>query len=210
MFNFFTVDLSAFYLNIQKDNLYCNRTDATERRAVQQTIFTLLKETLLLMAPILSFTCEEAWAFVPDYSGKEPLIHLARFPEISGNFHKPVDETKWQKIMAVRDRILKEIETARAGKRIGDSLEADIVIETSGADEELLRSHNDLFKTILVIAALTVQTGKEEKITVRKAQGRKCPRCWNWVAAAPATGHYAELCPRCAETIKESTIDDNR
>lgn len=210
MFNFFTVDLSAFYLNIQKDNLYCNRTDAPERRAVQQTIFTLLKETLLLMAPILSFTCEEAWAFVPDYSGKEPLIHLARFPEISGNFHKPVDETKWQKIMAVRDRILKEIETARAGKRIGDSLEADIVIETSGADEELLRSHNDLFKTILVIAALTVQTGKEEKITVRKAQGRKCPRCWNWVAAAPATGHYAELCPRCAETIKESTIDDNR
>jgi isoleucyl-tRNA synthetase len=112
--------------------------------------------------------------------------------------------------MAVRDRILKEIEIARAGKLIGDSLEADIVIETSGADEELLRSHNDLFKTILVIAALAVQTGKQEKITVRKAQGRKCPRCWNWVAAAPIPGIHAELCPRCAETIKESFIDNNK
>jgi isoleucyl-tRNA synthetase len=114
--------------------------------------------------------------------------------------------------MAVRDRILKEIETVRAKKLIGDSLEADIIIETSGADEELLRSHNDLFKTILVIAALTVQTGKSEKITVRKASGRKCPRCWNWIAAAPADapGSHAELCPRCAETIKEDAIDNKR
>lgn len=210
MFNFFTVDLSAFYLNIQKDNLYCNCTDAPERRAVQQTIFTLLKETLLLMAPILSFTCEEAWGYLPDYPGKVPFIHLERFPEIDEKFLRAVDEVRWEKIMTIRDRLLKEIETARAARLIGDSLEADIEITATGDDEELLRSHNDLFKTILVIAALTVQTGKEEKITVRKAQGRKCPRCWNWVAAAPATGYYAELCPRCAETIKESTIDDNR
>jgi isoleucyl-tRNA synthetase len=106
--------------------------------------------------------------------------------------------------MAIRDRILKEIETARAGKRIGDSLEADIVIEACGADEELLRAQRDLFKTILVVAALTVQSGKGETITVRKAQGRKCPRCWNWIAAAPAPGAHAELCPRCAETTKEN------
>jgi isoleucyl-tRNA synthetase len=203
MFNFFTVDLSAFYLNIQKDNLYCNRVNARERRAAQQTIFTLLKETLLLMAPILSFTCEEAWAFVPGHPGKEPFVHLAHFPEVSDAFRAAVDEEKWQKIMALRDRILKEIETARAGKRIGDSLEADIVIETNGADEELLRAHLGLFKTILVIAALSVQSGKKEKITVRKAEGRKCPRCWNWIVPADA-GSHAELCPRCADTTKEN------
>ncbi len=205
MFNFFTVDLSAFYLNIQKDNLYCNRADSPERRAAQQTIFTLLRETLLLMAPILSFTCEEAWAFVPAYPGKEPFIHMARFPEAGDDFSETVDREKWQRIMALRDRILKEIESARAGKLVGDSLEADIVIEADGSDEELLRSHNDLFKTILVIAALTVKKGKKGKITVRKAQGRKCPRCWNWIAAASAsTGSNAELCPRCAETTKEN------
>ncbi|MCX6557100.1 MAG: isoleucine--tRNA ligase [Candidatus Aminicenantes bacterium] len=208
MFNFFTVDLSAFYLNIQKDNLYCNRADAPERRAAQQTIFALLRETLLLMAPILSFTCEEAWAFVPAYAGKEAMIHLARFPETGDAAAAAVDEEKWQRIMAIRDRILKEIETARAGKLIGDSLEADVVIETNGADEQLLRKAGDLFKTILVIAAITVRNGKEEKIIARKAQGRKCPRCWNWIE--PAAGGHKELCPRCADVIKEKTIDDKR
>jgi isoleucyl-tRNA synthetase len=206
MFNFFTVDLSAFYLNIQKDNLYCNPVNSPERRAAQQAIFTLLRETLLLMAPILSFTCEEAWSYLPAYPGKEPFIHLARFPEADGAFAEVVDGEKWQRIMALRDRMLKEIETARAAKLIGDSLEADIVIEADGADEQLLRGQSDLFKTILVIAGLAVKNGKKEKILVRKAQGRKCPRCWNWVEPVP--GGHAELCPRCAETIKEKPIVD--
>jgi isoleucyl-tRNA synthetase len=210
MFNFFTVDLSAFYLNIQKDNLYCNRTDAPERRAAQQTVFNLLRETLLLMAPILSFTCEEAWSFIPDHPGKEPLIHLARFPETGNAGRKPVDEAHWEKIMAVRDRILKEIETARAARLIGDSLEADIEITAAGDDEKLLRENSGLFKTILVVAALNVRSGAAEKIIVRKAGGRKCPRCWNWVEGALADGTHPELCRRCAETIKESTSDDKK
>ncbi|HSQ36149.1 MAG TPA: isoleucine--tRNA ligase, partial [Candidatus Binatia bacterium] len=210
LFNFFTVDLSAFYLNIQKDNLYCNRSDAPERRAAQQTIFTLLKETLLLMAPILAFTCEEAWAFVPGFPGKEPLIHLERFPEVDESLRRGVDEERWERIMAIRDRLLKEIETALAKKLIGDSLEADIEVTATADDEKLLRENNDLFKTILVVAALTVQRGKSETITVRRAQGRKCPRCWNWIATAPAAGLHLELCPRCAETIKERPLVDKK
>ena len=136
MFNFFTVDLSAFYLNIQKDNLYCNRLDDPERRAAQQTVFILLRETLLLMAPILSFTCEEAWGFVPDHPGKEPFIHLQRFPEIDKTLGKAVEAARWEKIMDIRDRIMKEIESARAARLIGDSLEADIEIVAAADDEE--------------------------------------------------------------------------
>jgi len=150
------------------------------------------------MAPILSFTCEEAWGFLPGYPGKAPFIHLERFPQVDEKLRGAVDEGRWEKIMAVRDRVLKEIETARAGKLIGDSLEADIEIAAAGEDEAFLRENRELFKTILVVAALEVKPGKEEKITVRKAAGRKCPRCWNWVAAAPARGACPELCPRCA------------
>jgi isoleucyl-tRNA synthetase len=203
MFNFFTVDLSAFYLNIQKDNLYCNRLDAPERRAAQQTVFILLRETLLLMAPILSFTCEEAWGHVPDHPGKEPFIHLQRFPEIDATLGKAVEAARWEKIMEIRDRILKEIESARAARLIGDSLEADIEITAAADDEELLRSNRELFKAILVVAALKVQAGKKEKITVRKATGCKCPRCWNRVAAAAVDPVNPELCPRCAAVVKE-------
>jgi isoleucyl-tRNA synthetase len=113
-----------------------------------------------------------------------------------------VDRERWEKIMALRDRVLKEIETARAAKRIGDSLEADVeFVAPAGEDEKLLRESGELFKTILVIANLDVKAGKEERISVRKAGGRKCPRCWNWVAAAPAPGAYPELCPRCAAAV---------
>ncbi len=201
LFNFFTVDLSAFYLNIQKDNLYCNRLDAPERRAAQQTVFTLLRETLLLMAPILSFTCEEAWGYVPDYPGKKPFIHLERFPQGGEPLSPAVDAARWERIMAIRDRILKEIESARAARLIGDSLEAEIEITAAGDDESLLRADSELFKTILVVAGLTVRKGKGEKITVRKATGRKCPRCWNWVTDASTDPVNPELCPRCAAAV---------
>jgi isoleucyl-tRNA synthetase len=204
MFNFFTNDLSAFYLNFQKDNLYCNLPGAPQRRASQQAVFTLLRETLLLMAPILSFTCEEAWAFLPDHAGKAPFIHLERFPEIDEALRNGVDKGRWERIMALRDRLLKEIEAARAAKRIGDSLEADIEVVSKAEDEELLRKDPDLFKTLLVVSALSVRAGAEERITVRKAQGRKCPRCWNWVAAEPVDPVHPELCPRCAAVAAAS------
>lgn len=195
MFNFFTNDLSAFYLNFQKDNLYCNRTAAPQRRASQQVVFTLLRETLLLMAPILSFTCEEAWAFLPDHAGKAASIHLERFPEVDEELRHGVDSGRWERIMTLRDRLLKEIEAARAQKRIGDSLEAAVEVVASGDDEKFLRENSELFRTILVIAGLDVRGGEEETITVRKAGGRKCPRCWNWVTPDPV---HPELCPRCA------------
>jgi isoleucyl-tRNA synthetase len=211
LFNFFTVDLSAFYLNFQKDNLYCNRPDDPQRRASQQAVFTLLRETLLLMAPILSFTCEEAWGYLPAYPGQAPFIHLEQFPKIDERLRSGVDRERWDRIMAVRDRVLKEIETARAARLIGDSLEADVEIAANGEDEKLLRENGELFKTILVVAALSVRPGSEEKITVRKAQGRKCPRCWNWVAATPSSGLHPELCPRCAAAVatlvKEQAIE---
>jgi isoleucyl-tRNA synthetase len=203
LFNFFTNDLSSFYLNFQKDNLYCNRPDDPRRRASQHVVFTLLRETLLLMAPILSFTCEEAWGFLPDHPGKAPFIHLERFPQVDERLGRGVDSGRWEKIMALRDRLLKEIESARAQKRIGDSLEADIEVVISGAEEALLRENRELFRTILVVAALDVRAGKEEAITVRKAGGRKCPRCWNWVAPTPVDPDHPELCPRCAAAVKE-------
>ena len=197
--NFFTVDLSAFYLNVMKDNLYCNAPTAPERRATQAVIFAILRDTLLLMAPILSFTTEEAWEFLPTYPGKEPSIHLALFPTVAEKHAAQVDEKKWERIFRIRDRVLKEIEEARNRKVIGDSLEAVVHIEAGGDDFELLRSHDKLFGQILVIAGLTVTraVGDAETIAVSKSAGSKCPRCWNWFHEPAHTQTAAELCPRC-------------
>ncbi|MBN2345875.1 MAG: isoleucine--tRNA ligase [Candidatus Aminicenantes bacterium] len=204
LFNFFTIDLSAFYLNIQKDNLYCNRPDDPRRRASQQAVFTLLRETLLLMAPVLSFTCEEAWGCLPGFPGKASSIHLERFPAVDAEARGGVDAGRWQRIMSIRDRILKEIETARAAKTIGDSLEAEVEIALpAGEDEKLLRQDAGLFQAILVVAGLKVRTGKEETIRVRRSGGRKCPRCWNRFPETAAAAGHPDLCPRCAAATKE-------
>jgi isoleucyl-tRNA synthetase len=208
MSNFFTNDLSAFYLNFMKDNLYCNPQNSVARRAAQTAIFKLLKESLLLMAPILSFTTEEAWAYIPDFPEKESSIHLHQFPEIEEQYFQFIDENKWDQIGKLREKILKKIEEARNNKIIGDSLEAEITLELTNELYQLCEKNLDLFKEILVVSGLSLIKSQTERITIKKSEGDKCPRCWNWHMADTSTNQFPELCPRCSEVLKEIKLDD--
>jgi len=205
--NFFTVDMSSFYLNFIKDNLYCNIPGAVSRKASQTVIFKLLKETLLIMAPILSFTSEEAWEFVPQFQGKEKSIHLHLFPEIEKHYLDAVDHNKWENILQLRDKILKEIEEARNAKVIGDSLEADIRLELPEDLYKLVKENQELYKEICVVSGIDVSSGSEEKIDVKKFTGNKCPRCWNWFKEEDSNDTFTELCPRCAQVAQEMKIE---
>ncbi len=207
--NFFTVDLSAFYLNFIKDNLYCNAVDSIERRTSQAVIFKLLEETLLLMAPILSFTTEEAWEHLPAFPGKEASVHLHLFPKMEEKYLEQLDTRKWDEIITLRDKILKEIETARDRKIIGDSLEADIRLELPGKSYLLVNHNLELFKEILVVSKISVKPseGVEEHIVVEKSGGSKCPRCWNWFTEDTSGNKFPELCPRCGNVVKEMNLD---
>jgi isoleucyl-tRNA synthetase len=209
IFNFFTVDLSAFYLNFIKDNLYCNASDSAVRKSSQAVIFKLLTETVLLMAPILSFTSEEVWEYIPDFNGKEASVHLHRFPEVEEKYLEQLDTPKWEKIISLRDKVFKEIEVAREQKKFGDPLELEVHLELTGESYDLVSNNLDLFKEILVVSGIVVKLGQgdEEGITVEKSSGNKCPRCWNWFTEDTSKNKYPELCPRCAEVVKEMTID---
>ena len=220
IFNFFTVDLSAFYLNFIKDHLYCSASDSTIRKTTQAVVFKLLKETVLLMAPILAFTTEELWEHLPGFEGKDASVHLHEFPGIEENDLNAVDENKWEKIMMLRDRFLKEIEEARNQKIIGDSLEAELFLEfpdqgDAGYDHDninmyqLIADNLDLFKEILVVSDihLTKSGTNEDSIKVVKSGGSKCPRCWNWFKEDTSKNEFPELCPRCATVFKEMKID---
>jgi len=208
--NFFTVELSAFYLHFIKDNLYCNAVDSKARKTSQAVIFKLLKETVLLLAPILSFTAEEVWEHIAEFEGKEVSVHLHLFPQIEEKYSERLDSQKWEDILSLRDKILKEIEEARDKKLIGDSLEADILMQMPEKDYQLVEQNLELFKEILVVSSLIVKksTEKEEKVTVQKSTGSKCPRCWNWYNEDTSANKFPELCPRCGEVIKELNIDD--
>lgn len=205
--NFFTVDLSSFYLNLMKDNLYCNASTSAGRRAAQTVIFKLLKDTLLIMAPLLSFTSEEAWQHLPAFDGKEESIHLHLFPQVEEQYLGTVDRDRWEKILTVRDRILKEIEEARNEKIIADSLEAEVNLALADNDYDLVSQNIDLFKAICGVSKIEVKKAAAEKITVEKSQGQKCPRCWNWFYEDTSSHRFPELCPRCGRVTEEIGID---
>ncbi len=207
--NFFINDLSSFYLNFIKDNLYCSGTDSKVRRASQSAIFKILTETLLMMAPILSFTTEEAWEHVPAFNGKLDSIHLHTFPKVEERYIAAIDESQWESILALRDTILKEIEEARNSKLIGDSLEAHVKLEISGDVYPVIKNNRDLLKEILVVSAIDVVQNDKESIVIEKTNGNKCPRCWNWFSEDTSSNKHPELCPRCGDVAMELNIDDN-
>ena len=202
--NFFTNDLSSFYLHFMKDNLYCNEKKSNIRKSAQTVIFKLLKETLLLAAPILSFTAEEAWEHLPQFKEKEESIHLHLFPEVENNYFNTVDEKKWEQILALRDNVLKEIEEARGTqKTIGDSLEAEINLHLKDDLYSTVENNLELIKELLVVSKINMNKSEDEKITVKKSEGEKCPRCWNWFFEDTSS----ELCPRCSRVVTELKID---
>ena len=201
--NFFTIDLSAFYLNVKKDNLYCNGRDSIARRATQSTIFKLLKETLVLMAPIMAFTTEEAWEYLPSFQGKEDSIHLHEFPESEVQYEEKVDQKKWEQISRLRDDIFKEIEDSRNRKIIGDTLEAEVILELPAEMYSLVKANQDLLKEILVVSKITVRNGEKQAISVEKSKGKKCPRCWNWFEPEGAADSEDDLCSRCRRVVHE-------
>jgi isoleucyl-tRNA synthetase len=207
--NFFISDLSSFYLNFSKDNLYCNGTDSVFRRAGQTTVFKLLKETLLLMAPILSFTSEEAWEHLPPFEGQERSIHLHTFPASEDHYFDLIDADKWDTLLKLRDNILKEIEEARSSKVIGDSLEADILLEVGDDSFPLIEANLDILKEILVVSDIQLKKADRETILISKSGGTKCPRCWNWFEEDTSANAYPELCPRCFRVATEMNIDDS-
>ena len=196
--SFFTVDLSSFYLHVMKDNFYCNAKQSEKRRASQEVVFTILRESAQLAAPILSFTSEEVWQHLPDFPGKENSIHLHLFPE---NNAAPAcsEQIDWDKIMALRERVLKAIEEARNAKVIGDSLEAAVTITLPDYEQFFTASHEELLREISVVSELKLESGAEERILVAKYAGSKCPRCWTW-----HQDQSTELCRRCRQVVKEA------
>jgi len=206
--NFFTVDLSSFYLNFNKDNLYCSKPDSKKRRSAQTTIFKLLKESLLLSAPILSFTAEEAWSHLPQFKDKKESVFLHTFPTINEDLLNKTNHEEWDSLLKVRDFVLKEIEEARNNKVIGDSLEAEVTVFAEKELFDNIYKNLDMLKEILVISTLNIKESDKLEVEVKRIEGKKCPRCWNYFTQDTSNNEYPELCPRCNEVVLEIGIPD--
>jgi isoleucyl-tRNA synthetase len=210
---FCTVDLSAFYLDILKDRLYTYARNHPERRGAQAVLFDLAATLAPMMAPILSFTAEEIWQHIPRFRGKEDSVHLADFPEAHLEWINEALAARWEDFRQVRDELLKALEKARREKVIGQSLEARLIVTADGAPQTLLESFGSSLRDLVQVsriewgAEIPPEAFRSEKfpslfVEVKKAEGKKCERCWVWSPAVGTFPDHPALCERCHEVIK--------
>jgi len=209
---FAIVDLSAFYLDILKDRMYTFAPSNPARRSAQTVLWQITEALVRLVAPILSFTADEVWEYLPKVQGREASVHLALFPRPEKIFSEnpaPILE-EWKQIFAVRDEALRVLEEERQAKRIGKGLEAEVEIAASGDLLRLLRRHEPGLKEIINVSAVRVVEGKELKARALPASGHKCARCWNFMPEVSKYGVWENVCSRCHAALKEMEIDPPR
>ncbi|VAX25241.1 Isoleucyl-tRNA synthetase [hydrothermal vent metagenome] len=215
--NFCVVDLSSFYLDIIKDRLYTYPERSAGRRSAQSTLYDITVGMLKLMSPVLSFTSEEAWDYLPGDPGeREKSVHLASFPkpEYADMFETLMSE--WERIIVIRGEVSQALEAVRKDKLIGHSLDARLELSAFEEDRRLLESHLGELPFIFIVsqAVLVEDTGEEGlfrsenapglTVKVSRAEGEKCDRCWNYSATVGESAEHPLICSRCVSHLGDS------
>jgi isoleucyl-tRNA synthetase len=205
---FAIADLSAFYLDVLKDRMYTFAPSSAARRSAQTTLWRITEALVRLVAPILSFTADEVWEYLPTVAGREASVHLALFPAPADVY--PDDPApllgEWKQIFAVRDAAMLVLEEARQEKRIGKGLEADVEIRASANLLTLLQTHAAGLKEILNVSRVTVLEGEALSVAAVPASGTKCNRCWNFMPVVSNYGVWEGVCTRCQEALEAMGI----
>jgi isoleucyl-tRNA synthetase len=209
LYNFCTVDMSAFYLDILKDRLYTGSTHSLERRSAQTALWEILDAFTRLVAPILSFTSEEVYSAMyeglPSESRSES-VHTLLFPKYEAHTDEEALMPEWDKIRTIREMVLKALEEVRQAGTIGNSLEAKVIVRACGESAALLQRHSSDLRYIFIVSQVGVKedmNAQELQIEVAKADGQKCERCWNYSVEVGKDPEYATLCERCLPVVRE-------
>lgn len=202
--NFCAIDMSSFYLDIIKDRLYCEPEKSELRRAAQTTMYRVLSAIARLSAPIISFTAEEIWQFMPHSSADDKeSVFLNQMPEKSGIDFTSDFVERWSFIYSAREAVNKVLEEKRNEKFIGKSLEAEIIVHSSEADYNRYADIADHLSEILIVSGVTVEKSEgDTTFEVVKANGGKCERCWGYSITVGEDSEHPTLCKRCASAIR--------
>lgn len=198
-----TVDLSAFYADVSKDRLYTFGAASRERRSAQTAMFVMADGLARLLAPILPVTTEEMWKHLP--GTREASVHLAEFPAIADlqAWRDDALVKKWERLIEVRDRVNAALEAKRQDKTIGTSLGASVRLKAGGETARLLESVRDELPMLFIVSHVELETTAdapaEVEVSVEKAPGDKCPRCWRVV---PILAADTGICERCTAALQ--------
>jgi isoleucyl-tRNA synthetase len=194
VYDFVTTDLSAVYFDVSKDRLYTGAPRSLARRSAQTALYRINYALVRMLAPILSFTCEEVWAHMRRPAGAPDSVHLAEFP-LPDELGEKQPAGNWPVLLERREQVLEALEDARQNKLIGASLEAKVVL---GGDE--LRAHAGLLPELFIVSQ--VEFG-DRGIAVARADGEKCERCWKYTTDVGSEPEFPTVCRACAGAVRE-------
>ncbi len=193
-------DLGAFYLDILKDRLYTTAPDSLARRSAQTALWHITQTLLRLMAPILSFTAEEAWALLkPDAL----TIFTERFHALPTQADSAALLNKWERVRALRADVTKKLEAVRSQGAIGSSLQAEVQIQAPAADYELLASLGNDLRFVLIVSRTQLSPSATDELVVQvtPSEHEKCERCWHWREDVGADPAHKLICGRCVSNL---------
>ena len=211
IYDFVITDLSAVYFDISKDRLYTAGPNSPARRSAQTALHRLNLALVRLIAPILSYTCEEVWRHTKLGEGAPESVHLAYFPQPEELTDGLTAESRaqaaaWESLLPVRDQVLKALDAAREDKVIGASLEAAVSLEAGGDLYRLLESHAADLPTWFIVSQVNLEPGRDSaalNVRVERARGDKCERCWKYTLDVGSDPEFPTVCAACALVLPE-------
>jgi isoleucyl-tRNA synthetase len=213
--DFCVVDLSAFYYDVLKDRLYTKAAKNKSRRSAQTAVWKISSALVRLIAPVLVFTSEEIWKYLPKALGEPESVHMSVFPDEqvlrTGMAANKV--AVWELLAKVRAEVLKALETARNEKKINSGLEAKVLLNADLELKAKLKQYLVVLPGLFIVSQvdfLTAGAGDYRsevipnlEVTVQRADGVKCERCWNYSTQVGENSRYPTFCERCSEALAE-------
>ncbi|MEK7780684.1 MAG: isoleucine--tRNA ligase [Verrucomicrobiota bacterium] len=197
---FIAVELSSIYHDVIKDRMYTDAANSVRRRSTQTALYRLVTGLSQLLSPILAFTTDEAWEFIPGKPANS--VHLAAWKS-GGVTRRDAEVESWKNLFLLRELALPELEKARQAKQIGKSLEAKLIVNGSGPLLVDAKLNLDALRELLNVSQVELANGGGETVfaTVSKADGQKCERCWHWETDIGVNTSHPTLCGRCVEAV---------
>lgn len=210
IYDFATIDLSSVYFDISKDILYASAPNWRRRRSAQTAIARVNSALVRLLAPLIAFTTDEVWSHMANPAGSPESVHLAEFPKAEELIEGITAEqrqrgTNLDRLMPVRERVLKSLDAARQEKIIGSALEARVALEANGDLYPLLNQYAVALPGLFIVSQVEVRNSAGDDLGIRidRAHGTKCVRCWKYTADVGSDAAYPTVCAPCAQAVHD-------
>jgi len=197
---FCVTDMSNFYLDIIKDRLYTTKPNSAVRRSAQTAMYEILKALVVMLTPMIPFTSEEIFKYMPHESKVESAM-LLDWPKNNTKYDDKEIEGKWNKIIELKEIVAKELENARANKVIGHSLNAKVILKLNEKDYQFFKEMKEDLQTVFIVSDVEIENANETEVIVEQAKGEKCERCWSYSETVGRNPEHPTICEKCCKAI---------